>query len=117
MKSEQDNQPGARGVFSQPGECSLQRLQAPEIVGQMDNPVLEAVRRFSWRAFDRVCDCVVVMRLLIHDRIFGPQPPNTQRRQRRCERSERQAIRDDRLPKLLFRIHDDMSDIRQSPRG
>jgi hypothetical protein len=74
MKSEQDNQPGARGVFSQPRECSLQGLQAPEIVGQMDNPVLEAVRRFSWRALDRICDCFVAMRLSINDRIFGPEP-------------------------------------------
>jgi hypothetical protein len=64
-----------RGVFRQPRECSLQRLQAPEIVGQMDNPVLESMRRFSWRAFDRVCDWSVVMRLSIHDRIFGPEPP------------------------------------------
>ena len=75
MKSEQDNQPGARGVFSHPRECSLERAQSPEIVGQMDNPVLEAVRRFSWRALDRICDWFVVMRLSMHDRIFGPEPP------------------------------------------
>jgi hypothetical protein len=38
-KSEEDNRPGARGVFSHPRECSLKRPQPPEIVGQIDNPV------------------------------------------------------------------------------
>jgi hypothetical protein len=42
---------------------------------QIDNPVLESIRRFSWRAFDRVCDWSVVMRLSMHDWIFGSQSP------------------------------------------
>jgi hypothetical protein len=75
MKSEEGNRLGARGVSSPPRECSLERLQLPEIVGQIDNAVLEAVRRFSWRAFDRICDCFVVILLSIHDRIFGSEPP------------------------------------------
>ena len=50
MKSEQDNRPGARGLFSHPRECSPERPQLPEIVGQIDNPVLEAIRRFSFVA-------------------------------------------------------------------
>ena len=73
MKSEQDNRPGARGFFSHPRECSPERPQLPQIVGQIDNPVLEAIRRFSWRAFERVCDWFVVMRLSMHDRISGSQ--------------------------------------------
>ena len=88
MKSEHDNQPGARDLFGDPRECSHERLWSPEIVGQIDNPVLEAIRRFSWRAFDRVCDCVVVMRLSIHDRIFGPQPPTPAELEREDNRQD-----------------------------
>jgi hypothetical protein len=39
------------------------------------NPALEAIRRVWWRAFDRVCYCIVSLRLSIHDRMFGPEPP------------------------------------------
>jgi hypothetical protein len=75
MKPEQDDRLEARGVFSQPRECSTESLRPPEIVGEVANPVLETVRRLWWRAFDRVCDFFVVIRLLIFDRIFGPEPP------------------------------------------
>ena len=54
---------------------TLERLPRPEIIGQVDNPVLEAVRRLSWRAIDRVCGFFVLMRLTILDRICGPEPP------------------------------------------
>jgi len=37
--------------------------------------VLEAIRRLSWRAFDRVCYWIVLIRLSIFDRIYGPEPP------------------------------------------
>jgi hypothetical protein len=53
---------------------SVERLQRPEIVGQVDNPVRETLRRLSWRNFDRVCGFFVLMRLSIHDRIHGPEP-------------------------------------------
>jgi hypothetical protein len=75
MKPEQQNLLGVQGVLSQPGECSVEGLQPPEIVGQVENPVLEAIRRLWWRAFDRVCDLIVLIRLSIYDRIFGPEPP------------------------------------------
>ena len=71
MKPEQDN---SLRSLTQPMEHSLERLRPPEIVGQMENPVLEAVRRLWWRAFDRVCYGIVLMRLSIHDRIYGPEP-------------------------------------------
>jgi hypothetical protein len=78
MKPEQDN---SLRSLTQPMEHSLERLRPPEIVGQMENPVLEMVRRLWWRAFDRVCDCIIVVRLSIHDRIYGPEsrsrPPET----------------------------------------
>jgi hypothetical protein len=74
MKPEHDRL-GAGGVLSRPGECSQERLQAPEIVGQVNNPAPETLRRFWWRAFDRVCYWAVLTRLSIHDRIFGPEPP------------------------------------------
>jgi len=54
---------------------SLEKLQPPEIVGQVDNPVLETMRRLWWRAFDRVCGFFVLLRLSIFDRIHGPEPP------------------------------------------
>ena len=38
-------------------------LQRPRIVGEMANPVFEAVRRLWWRAFDRICSCVMLIRL------------------------------------------------------
>jgi hypothetical protein len=65
----------ARGVLSQPTQRYLEGLLPPEIVGEVANPVLEAVRRFWWRAFDRICNCITLIRLSIHDRIFGPEPP------------------------------------------
>ena len=54
---------------------TLEKLRPPEIVGQVDNLVLEAVRRLWWRMFERVCYCAVPIRLSIRDRIFGPDPP------------------------------------------
>jgi hypothetical protein len=44
-------------------------------VAEVANPVLEAMRRLSWRALDRLCYCIVLIRRSIHDRIFGPEPP------------------------------------------
>jgi hypothetical protein len=75
MKPDQGNRLAVGGILDQPRECSLGGLQRPEIVGQMENPSLEAIRRLWWRAFDRVCYWIVLMRLSIHDRIFGPEPP------------------------------------------
>jgi hypothetical protein len=40
-----------------------------------DNRTLETIRRFWWRAFDRVCDCIVLIRLSIFGHIYGPEPP------------------------------------------
>ena len=75
MKPDQGDRLGDRGCLDLPRECSVERLQPPEIVGQMENPVLEAIRRLWWRAFDRVCYWIVLMRLSIHHRIYGPEPP------------------------------------------
>jgi hypothetical protein len=67
MRPEQNHRLGARGV------AELDELKSLEIVGEIDNPALEAVRRFWWRAFDRVCGCFVSLRLLLFDRINGPE--------------------------------------------
>ena len=75
MKPEQEKHLEARGLIREPTVRSLERLQSPEIVGEVGNPVLETVRRLSWRAFDGVCNCFVLIRLSIHDRIYGPEPP------------------------------------------
>jgi hypothetical protein len=61
--------------LSQPTQRCLEGLLPPEIVGEVANPVLEAIRRFWWRAFDRVCNCITLIRLSILDRLFGPEPP------------------------------------------
>ena len=75
MKPEQDDHLEAGGVLDSPREFSHENLQQPEIVGQVDNPVLETMRRHWWRAFDQVCGFFVLVQLWIFDRIFGPEPP------------------------------------------
>jgi len=75
MKPDQDDRLEARGVFGQPRECSAESLRPAEIVGEVANPVLEAARRFWWRAFDRICYWIVLIRLSIHDWICGPEQP------------------------------------------
>jgi len=77
MKPDQDDRLEARGVFGQPRECSAESLRPAEIVGEVANPVLEAIRRWWWRAFDLICDCVTLIRLSIVDRICGPEPPTS----------------------------------------
>ena len=72
MKSEQRDWFGWAG---QPRECFAKLLKPPEIVGEIENPVLEMVRRLWWRAFDRVSGCLVSFRLWLFDRIHGPEPP------------------------------------------
>jgi hypothetical protein len=88
VKLEQDNQPGTRDLFGDPRGCSLESRAPPEIVGQIDNPVLEAIRRFSWRAVDRVCDWFVVLRLSMHERIFGSQSPRPAELEREDNRQD-----------------------------
>ena len=46
------------------------------------------MRRLWWRALDRICYCVVLIRLLIHDRIYEPEPitPGELQRQEDHER-------------------------------
>ena len=75
MKPAQDDRLEARADLGKPEEFSLKNLQPTEIVGQVDNPVLEATRRLWWRAFDRVCGFFVLVRLWMFDRICGPEPP------------------------------------------
>jgi hypothetical protein len=63
------------GALSQPRDYSAESIPPPEIVGEVTNPVLEMSRRLWWRALDGVCYCIVLIRLSIHDRIYGPEPP------------------------------------------
>jgi hypothetical protein len=74
MKPKQDHGLKTQGCLDRPRECSLEGLHPPEIVGRVENPVLEAVRRLWWRAFDRVCYWMVLIRLSVQDRIYGPEP-------------------------------------------
>ena len=69
MKTEQDDRLERRDFLSQPTQRYLDGLQPPEIVGQVENPTLGAIPRLGWRAFDRLCYCIVLKRLSIHDRI------------------------------------------------
>jgi hypothetical protein len=75
MKPDHDDHLEAGSDLGKPTECSLEKLQRPEIVGEVDNPVLEALRRLRWRGFDRVCGLLVFLRLWIFNRIHGPEPP------------------------------------------
>src|SRR5689334_9840796 len=75
MKLEQEDGLGQRGCRDLPRVCSIEGLRPPEIVGQVENPVLEAIRRLWWRAFDRVCYSVTLVRMSFHDQISGPEPP------------------------------------------
>ena len=75
MKPDHDKRLEAGGDLGSPREFSLEKLPRPAIIGQVDNPVLETVRRLWWRSFDRVCGFFVLIRLSIHDRIYGPEPP------------------------------------------
>jgi hypothetical protein len=75
MKLDHDDRLEAGSVLSHPNRYAGERLQPPEIVGEVGNPVLEAIRRQWWRALDRVCYWFVLIRLSIFDRIFGPEPP------------------------------------------
>jgi len=52
VKPEQDNRLEAAGALDQPTQRSLEKLQPPEIVRHVENPVLETVSRLWWRAFD-----------------------------------------------------------------
>jgi hypothetical protein len=53
----------------------LEGYKRPKSWGQVENPVLEAIRRLWWRALDRVCYWIVLIRLSIQDRLYGPEPP------------------------------------------
>jgi hypothetical protein len=87
--------PGHRDWFYQPSvvgdptQRSLDELRPPEIVGEVANPVLEAVRRLSWRVFDLICYCFVSLQLSIHDRLFGPE--GSEPRDLKCETDQAEA--------------------------
>ena len=78
MKPEECNRFGWMGQR----DSRLERLEAPEIVGEVENPLLEAVRRFWWRTLDRICSCFMSFRLWLFDRIHGAEstPVDLQRK-------------------------------------
>jgi class 3 adenylate cyclase len=80
MKPEEDNRLEAGSVLGSARKFPLQKLQRPEIVGQADISMLEALRRLWWPAFDRVYGFFVLIRLWIFDLIWGPEPPREQAR-------------------------------------
>ena len=85
MKPDHDNRLEAGGDLGSPREFCLEKLPRPEIIGQVENPVLQAIRRLWWRAFDRVCGFFVLLRLWIFNRIYGPEPPTPADLQREAE--------------------------------
>jgi hypothetical protein len=97
MKPEQDDRLEAGVDLDSPREFPLEKLEPPEIVGQVDDSVLEAMRRLWWRAIDRVCYCAVLLRLTILDRICEPEPPTP-------ADLKREAAHD--LPRPAFSWHD-----------
>jgi hypothetical protein len=85
MKPEQYDRIDARGALSQTTQRYLEGLLPPEIVGEVENPVLEAIRRLWWLGFDGVCYCTVPIRLSIYDRICGPEPATPADLQRKTD--------------------------------
>ena len=77
MKPDRHDWFGVEGALSQPEDYSAERIPPTEIVGEVTNPVLEMSRRLWWRALDRVSYSIVLVRLSIHDRIYGPEPPTS----------------------------------------
>ena len=71
--------------LAQNSNSALEKLRRPEIVGEVRNPLLEAVRRLWWRAFDPVCGFFVLIRLSILDRIYGPELPTSADIQREAD--------------------------------
>ena len=95
------------GDLGRPEKFFVERLQPPQIVGQIDNAVLERVRLLRWRAFDRVFGFFVLFRLWIFDRIRGPEPPTPADRKREAdhERLVRALLRQvNRSSRLSVRI-------------
>jgi hypothetical protein len=70
MKSEHSSE----DVRSGPEDRARETAQPQEIIGQVNNPVLKAVRRLCWRTLDRMQGFFVGVRLSIDDRSFGPEP-------------------------------------------
>jgi hypothetical protein len=90
MKPDQDDRLEAGGHLGSPREFSLEKLQPPEIVGRVDNPVLETVRRLWWRGLDRVCGFFVLIRLRIFERPWtGTATPTDIQREADHERRVR----------------------------
>src|SRR5580704_13350619 len=85
MKPDQNGWFGAGGALTQPKSGRAENLKPPEIVGEVANPVFEAVRRLWWRAFDRICGCVMLIRLSIQNRIYGPEPPTSSELEREAD--------------------------------
>jgi hypothetical protein len=67
------------GLFSTLPVTSLATATAVAVCfsPEVTNPVLEAMRRLWWRAFDRVSCWILFVRLSIHHRIYGPEPPTS----------------------------------------
>jgi hypothetical protein len=91
MTSEPENQFRARRVLSQQSERLAERRRPTEIVGEIGNPVLEAVRRFWWRGVDRLRGCFVSLRLSILNRIYGLEPPTPADLKREADRAAHSA--------------------------
>ena len=51
------------GWVEQPRECFAEPLKPSEIVGEIDNRLLEGMRRLWWRAVDRLCGWFMSSRL------------------------------------------------------
>jgi hypothetical protein len=60
MKPDRNDRLEGDGDLSRRVEASVERLQRPEIVGEVRNPLLETVSRSWWRAFDRICGFFVL---------------------------------------------------------
>jgi hypothetical protein len=62
------------GWVEQLRECFAEPLKPPEIVGEIDNRLLEGMRRLLWRPVDGLCGWFMSSRMSFFDRIHGLEP-------------------------------------------
>jgi hypothetical protein len=73
MKPDRDGWFGARGVLGQPRGAPLKAY--PRSSARSGTRYSKRCSVFWWQAFDQICGLVVLIRLSIEDRIYGPEPP------------------------------------------
>jgi hypothetical protein len=78
MKPDQNGWFGMGGALTQPKSCRAENLETLRSSVKWRTRCSKQCVALWWRAFDRICGCVMLIRLSIQDRIYGlsrPHPP------------------------------------------